>query len=91
MPPLYELLEVRKQYGTVAAVDGIDLDPPGEFVVIAGPSGSGKTTLLQLLGALDRPTSGERRFEGRDLEGMGDARSPGCAATRSASCSSSST
>jgi putative ABC transport system ATP-binding protein len=45
---------------------------PGEFVVVAGPSGSGKTTLLQLLGALDRPTDGVVRFEGRDLRGLGD-------------------
>ncbi len=39
----------------------------GAYVVIAGPSGSGKTTLLNLLGALDRPTSGKVFFEGKDL------------------------
>jgi ABC-type lipoprotein export system ATPase subunit len=44
----------------------------GEFLVIAGPSGSGKTTLLQLLGALDRPSSGRLLFEGRELSGLGD-------------------
>src|SRR5438034_3287881 len=75
--PLYELRDVRKTYGAgetrVAAVDGVDLRiERGEFVVVAGPSGSGKTTLLQLLGALDRPTSGEIRFEGRDVDRMGD-------------------
>jgi putative ABC transport system ATP-binding protein len=73
MTPLYELRGVERTYGAVHAVAGIDLDvDPGEFVVVVGPSGSGKTTLLQLLGALDRPTRGEIRFEGRPLERMGD-------------------
>jgi putative ABC transport system ATP-binding protein len=73
MTSLYELRGVEKTYRDVHAVDGVDLDvAPGEFVVVAGPSGSGKTTLLQLLGALDRPTKGEVRFEGRPLERMGD-------------------
>ena len=44
----------------------------GESVAIVGPSGSGKTTLLQLLGALDRPTTGEIVFEGRDIAKLGD-------------------
>jgi putative ABC transport system ATP-binding protein len=77
MHPLYELDDVVKAYGSgdarVTAVAGIDLRiGRGEFVVVAGPSGSGKTTLLQLLGALDRPTSGSIAFEGRDLAGLGD-------------------
>ena len=75
---LYELRAVRKTYGSgdalVSAVDHLDLHiHHGEFVVIAGPSGSGKTTLLQLLGALDRPTSGEVLFEGHDLNEMSDS------------------
>jgi len=41
-------------------------------VALEGPSGSGKTTLLQLLGALDRPSSGAVLFEGRDLATLGD-------------------
>jgi putative ABC transport system ATP-binding protein len=74
---VYELREVVKAYGSggaqVRAVDGIDLViERGEFVVIAGPSGSGKTTLLQLLGALDRPTTGSVVFEGTDLATVGD-------------------
>ena len=56
------------------AVRDLDLEiDRGEFLVVVGPSGSGKTTLLQLLGALDRPTSGEVKFEGRDLARLPDA------------------
>ncbi len=73
MTPLYALHDVRRSYGQINAVDGVDLEVrTGEFLVVAGPSGSGKTTLLQLLGALDRPTSGRVEFEGKDLARMGD-------------------
>jgi len=70
--PLYELRAVCKTYGhggaEVRALRHLSLTiESGEFVAVVGPSGSGKTTLLQLLGALDRPTSGEVLFEGRDL------------------------
>ncbi|HEY7398634.1 MAG TPA: ABC transporter ATP-binding protein [Gaiellaceae bacterium] len=58
---------------TVRALDGVDLEiGAGEFVALEGPSGSGKTTLLQLLGALDRPSSGDVQFEGRDLVRLPD-------------------
>jgi putative ABC transport system ATP-binding protein len=58
---------------TVRALDGVDLEiGAGEFVALEGPSGSGKTTLLQLLGALDRPSSGDVQFEGRDLARLPD-------------------
>jgi putative ABC transport system ATP-binding protein len=75
--PIYSLRGVGRAYsdGTtqVLAVRDVDLEiGRGEFVVIVGPSGSGKTTLLQLLGALDRPTSGEILFEGRALAQLGD-------------------
>jgi putative ABC transport system ATP-binding protein len=74
MDLLYELHDVVKAYGSVRAVDGVELRiERGEFAVVAGPSGSGKTTLLQLLGALDRPTSGAVAFEGRDLAALPDA------------------
>jgi putative ABC transport system ATP-binding protein len=77
MAALYDLASVSKffQRGptTVRALDGIDLEiEAGEFVALEGPSGSGKTTLLQLLGALDRPSAGDIRFEGRDLVGLPD-------------------
>jgi len=75
--PLYELSGVTKVYGQgeqqVHALSDVDLRiESGEFVVIAGPSGSGKTTMLQLLGGLDRPSSGSLRFEGRELSELGD-------------------
>jgi len=54
--------------GAVRALDGVDLDiAGGELIVLLGPSGSGKSTLLNILGGLDRATSGEVQFDGRDL------------------------
>lgn len=52
----------------VKAVNNIDLEfERGEFAAIVGPSGSGKTTLLNMLGGLDRPTSGEVVIDGQDI------------------------
>ena len=75
--PVYELQSVSKSYalggGQVHAVKELDLTiESGDAVAIVGPSGSGKTTLLQLLGGLDRPSTGSVRFEGRDMAAMGD-------------------
>ena len=54
------------------ALDGVDLDvPAGEFLVVFGRSGAGKTTLLNLLGGLDRPTSGTVALDGVDLGSLG--------------------
>jgi putative ABC transport system ATP-binding protein len=76
-PFVYELDGVSKIYGSgnsrVAAIVDIDLAiRPGEFVTVVGASGSGKTTLLQLLGALDRPTSGSIACLGRGLGDMSE-------------------
>jgi putative ABC transport system ATP-binding protein len=74
---LYEVQRASRFFqrgpATVRALDGVDLEiEAGELVALVGPSGSGKTTLLQLLGALDRPSEGAVRFEGRDLGALGD-------------------
>jgi putative ABC transport system ATP-binding protein len=70
-----ELRGVGRVYGDrVEVLAGIDLTiHEGELVAIVGPSGSGKTTLLQIMGTLDRPTSGTVRIAGRDLETASDA------------------
>jgi putative ABC transport system ATP-binding protein len=64
-----ELREVVKRYpGGVDALAGVSLRvDTGELLAIVGPSGSGKSTLLQIMGTLDRPTSGSVHVEGRDL------------------------
>jgi putative ABC transport system ATP-binding protein len=66
---------VTKSYpGGVHALREVDLAvAPGELVAIVGPSGSGKTTMLQIMGTLDRPTSGAVEIEGRDVAEASDA------------------
>jgi putative ABC transport system ATP-binding protein len=57
----------------VTALDGVDLHiAAGEMVSIVGPSGSGKSTLLNLIGALDRPSSGWIEIDGQRLDGLDD-------------------
>ncbi|WP_438281215.1 MacB family efflux pump subunit [Pseudomonas alabamensis] len=75
--PLIELRDIRKSYGGVDSprvdvVRGISLSiHPGEFVAIVGASGSGKSTMMNILGCLDRPTSGQYLFAGRDVADLG--------------------
>jgi len=69
---MYKLSAVTKQYkrgsATVQALRGVDLViEDGEWLAIQGPTGHGKTTLLQVLGGMDRPTSGMVEFDGQDL------------------------
>jgi putative ABC transport system ATP-binding protein len=57
----------------VHALRAVDLEiAKGDYVALMGPSGSGKSTLLNILGCLDRPTSGTYTFEDRDVESLSD-------------------
>jgi putative ABC transport system ATP-binding protein len=61
--------------GGVTALDRVSLDiDSGELVTIVGPSGSGKSTLLNIMGTLDRPTSGTVELAGQDVAALGDRR-----------------
>ncbi|MFE6105042.1 ABC transporter ATP-binding protein [Streptomyces laurentii] len=76
---MYELTGVTKQYrrgqGRVDALAGVDLTVrEGDRLVIQGPTGGGKSTLLQMLGGLDRPTSGSVVFDGTDLATLSERR-----------------
>ena len=69
---MYKLSGVTKNYSkgrsAVAALCGVDLVvEDGEWLAVQGPTGHGKSTLLQILGGLDRPSSGIVQFDGRDL------------------------
>ena len=58
---------------SIPALRGISFDvAKGEFLVVVGPSGSGKTTLLNLIGAIDKPTSGRISIDGRDVTSLGE-------------------
>jgi ABC-type lipoprotein export system ATPase subunit len=74
---MLELIDVTKKYeplgNTDSVLKGITLKvAQSQSVAIVGPSGSGKSTLLNIIGALDRPTTGKVLFEGRDLSQLDD-------------------
>ena len=76
-PPILEAHGLAKRYtlgdARVEALRGVSLSVrEGEFVAIMGPSGSGKSTLLQLLGGLDRPTSGDVVLAGQTITKLSD-------------------
>lgn len=63
----------RTQGETITALDQVDLNiDQGEFVAIMGRSGSGKSTMLNILGCMDKPTSGSYRLAGKDVSTMDD-------------------
>ena len=75
---MYELNDVTKRYGngrgSVEALVGINLSiGDGEFVAIQGPTGQGKSTLLQLLGGMDRQTTGTVAYDGRELGALSES------------------
>ncbi len=77
MTTVVEMKNVAKYFGEgsskVKALDGVDLTiNQGEFVAIVGPSGSGKSTMMNLIGCLDRPTSGKVKIAGEDLSKLND-------------------
>ena len=76
-PIVARLRGVAKQYQrgseVVPVLEKLDLDlPRGDFVALMGPSGSGKTTLLNLLGGLDRPTTGSIEVDGLAIDRLSD-------------------
>ncbi|MGB4652645.1 MAG: ABC transporter ATP-binding protein [Methanothrix sp.] len=77
IPALIELKDIKKTYlvgrSEYPVLKGIDLEiEEGEFVALMGPSGSGKSTLLNIIGCLDRPTSGRFVLQGKDISRTSD-------------------
>ncbi len=75
--PILELVDLKKNYELVGevvhALRGVTISiRQGEFVAVMGPSGSGKSTLLNIIGCLDRPTSGAYFLGGEDVSRLGD-------------------
>jgi putative ABC transport system ATP-binding protein len=73
MAALVQVEEISKTYGGLRALDGVSFDVrAGEWIAIMGPSGSGKTTLINILGGLDRPTSGRAIVDGVNVGTLGE-------------------
>jgi putative spermidine/putrescine transport system ATP-binding protein len=66
--PLIEIRGLSKAFGSVKAVDGVDLDiNAGEFLTLLGPSGSGKTTVLRMIAGFETPDSGVIKLNGKEI------------------------
>lgn len=66
---MIELIDLRKRFGELTAVDGVDLAiPAGEFFALLGPNAAGKTTTIKILCGLMKPTSGTARVAGFDIQ-----------------------
>jgi branched-chain amino acid transport system ATP-binding protein len=84
MAGLLELTALRRRFGAVAAVDGVDLAvAPGELLSIIGPNGAGKTTLFNCITGELVPTDGQVRFDGSDITGWAPHRLPALGIARS--------
>ncbi len=81
-----EINKVGRQFGSEPAVHAlVDVDlwlEPGEWLAITGPSGAGKSTLLNIIGCLDRPTSGSYFFDGIDTATLSDKERAGLRSRR---------
>ena len=85
-PPVIRLCALSRVFPSVPPVHAlrwVDLEvATGDYIAIVGPSGSGKSTLLNVLGLLDRPTSGSYFLDGRDVGDLGDSERAGLRAER---------
>ena len=73
MQPVIETVHLYKRFGTVTALDDVNITVArGEFVAIMGSSGSGKTTLMNILTCLDTPTEGQVLLNGTDAAALDD-------------------
>lgn len=73
-----EVKELTKVYGkgenAVTALNHVSFQvEKGEFVAVIGPSGSGKSTLMNLIGGIDRPTSGSVKIDGKEIYGLNES------------------
>ncbi|MFA6319044.1 MAG: ATP-binding cassette domain-containing protein, partial [Elusimicrobiota bacterium] len=74
MSSIIRIESVVRLYGDYMALDGVSFEiAEGEFVAIMGPSGCGKSTLLNIVGLLDRPTSGRYLIDGADASTLSDS------------------